>query len=218
MGRTIHEDVAQDELADVIASPDRAAELHRMVDRLQAEQVPAWMVSMIGQTREQPAYWPLHQVAAFTSVLTRLAFGKIARRRIPLGSTPGPDADRTGNAEHLSHLAAPFVAHLDMEQNGADSDGVLEWTEPINAWRSTGVQFHGAHVFHGAIQAPFQMRPTRCPLRSATPCRAVRSRTCSWKGPLPGGRTTRRRFTSWSTSNGSAHSWAPAPCPPTSRQ
>ncbi|WP_432034452.1 hypothetical protein [Streptomyces antibioticus] len=164
MGRTIHEAAAEDELAAMLDSPRRAVELNRMADRLQAGTCPDWFTAMIGQTRERAAYWPLPQVAAFTSVMTRLAFGKVARRRIPVGATPGPDADREGNADRLSRVPAPFVAHLDMRQNGADSDGVLEWTEPVTIWRSTAVPVRKAHVLHSAIQAPFQVRAGAVPL------------------------------------------------------
>jgi hypothetical protein len=164
MGRTIHDQAAEDELADMLAHPDQARDLHSMASRLRARDCGSWLVSAIGQTREDPAYWPTHQVAAFTSVVSRLASGKVARRRIPIGTTPGPDADRVGNAARLRHLPAPFVARLDMTQNGADSDGALEWVEPVTTWRSTAVQVLHVHALHGAVQAPFEIRPLSVPL------------------------------------------------------
>ncbi|KOG33702.1 hypothetical protein [Streptomyces resistomycificus] len=164
MGRTIHEDIAEDELADMLADADQARHLHTVAARLREGHFPDWLAAMVGQTPARPGSWPSHQVAAFTSVMTRLAYGRIARHRIRVGASPGADADRVGNAASLQGLPAPFVAHLDMTQHGADCDGSLEWTEPVTAWRSTAVPVLGAHVLHGAIQAPFEVRPSSVPL------------------------------------------------------
>jgi hypothetical protein len=164
MGRTIHEDLAEDELADMLADPDHSRHLHTVAARLRAGRFPDWLAAVVGQTPARPGAWPPHQVAAFTSVMTRLALGRVARRRIPLGASPGADADRAGNAARLRALPAPFVAHLDLTQHGADDDGLLEWTEPVTTWRSTAVPVMGVHVLHGAIQAPFEIRPAAVPL------------------------------------------------------
>lgn len=164
MGRTIHEDVAEQELADMLTDADQAKHLHTVAARLRDGRFPDWLAAMVGQTPARPGSWPSHQVAAFASVLTRLAYGRVARRRIRVGASPGADADRAGNAARLRDLPAPFVAHLDMTQHGADCDGLLEWTEPVTTWRSTVVPVLGAHVLHGAIQAPFEVRPSSVPL------------------------------------------------------
>ncbi|MFE7933883.1 hypothetical protein ACFU6S_35240 [Streptomyces sp. NPDC057456] len=164
MGRTIHEDIAEDELADMLADPDQAEHLRTVASRLREGRFPRWLAAMVGQTPARSGSWPSHQVAAFVRVMTRLAYGKVARRRIRVGASPGADVDRVGNAACLQGLPLLFVAHLDMTQNGADSDGSLEWTEPITAWRSTVVPVLGAHVLHGAIQAPFEVRPFSAPL------------------------------------------------------
>lgn len=164
MGRTIHEDAAEGELADMLADPDQAKHLHTVAARLREGRFPDWLAAVVGQTPARPGSWPPHQVAAFASVMTRLAYGRIARRRIRGGASPGADADRAGNAARLEGLPAPFVAHLDMSQHGADSDGLLKWTAPVTAWRSTTVPVLGAHVLHGAIQAPFEVRPASVPL------------------------------------------------------
>ncbi|KUN86739.1 hypothetical protein ACWDDN_04260 [Streptomyces griseoruber] len=51
----------------MLDSPGRAVALHRMVDRLQAGTCPDWFTAIIGRTWERAVYWPLSQVAAFTS-------------------------------------------------------------------------------------------------------------------------------------------------------
>lgn len=40
--------------------------------------------------------------------MTKLAFGRVARRRIRVGASPGADADRAGNAARLQGLPAPL--------------------------------------------------------------------------------------------------------------
>lgn len=122
------------------------------------------LIAWVGQTQRDPAYWPSHQVAALTNVLDGLACGRIVRRRIPLGEMPGPDADRQGNAARLRNVPAPFHAHLDMSQNGADCDGTLSWDRPVNLWRALGVRVLHQEGLYGSLHAPFEVRPWRVPL------------------------------------------------------
>ncbi len=161
---TFHERAAEELLADMRADPGWTADLSRMTARLYRGDYPRWLVAAIGQTRDEPAYWPPEQTAALTRTLYRLAHGRIARHRIKVGSTPGRDADRTGNAARLRGLPAPFHAHLDMHQNGADCDGTLSWQEPVTTWRSTAVPVLNVHALHSAVLAPFDVRPTSVPL------------------------------------------------------
>lgn len=161
---TVHESTAAELLADMVTDPDEVAALAQVAEGLRHHRYPASFVAVVGQTREQPAYWPPEQTAAFTYVTYRLAHGLIARRRIPVGATPRPDSDREGNAARLSSIARPFAASLDMEQNGADSDGILTWGQPVTAWRATGVRILNAHVQHGTIHAPFDLKPYSVPL------------------------------------------------------
>lgn len=76
----------------------------------------------------------------------------------------GPDADRQGNAERLQGVPAPFRAHLDMSQNGADCDGMLSWDRPVNLWRALGVRVVHEDGLYGSLHAPFEVRPWRVPL------------------------------------------------------
>ena len=160
---TFHEAAAADLFEAMSQDPHDAALLAQVHARLDTR-FPDWLMDLIGQTLQSPASWPQAQVAAFTDVVHRLSQGRVARRRIPLGHTPGSDSDRTGNAERLLSLPAPFVARLSMTQNGADSDGALEWDSPVTAWRSTTAQILNAHALHSAIHAPFDLRPWSVPL------------------------------------------------------
>lgn len=151
-------------LDDWLTDPDSAAMLARVNATLKTESYNSQLIAWVGQTQRKPAYWPPHQVVALAHVLEGLAYGRIVRRRIPLGETPGPDADREGNATRLRSLAAPFKARLDMTQNGADSDGEFAWDLPINLWRALGVRLLGQEGIHGSVHAPFQARPSSVPL------------------------------------------------------
>lgn len=161
---TVHEDAAQELLKDFMGDRTDAAQLSRMAAELRQGDYNRQLIAWVGQTQRDPAYWPLHQVASLMKVLKGLAYGNIVRRRIPVGETPGPDADRQGNAARLERIPAPFDAQLDMTQNGADSDGTLSWGEPVNLWRALGVRIEHGEGLYGSLHAPFEVRPWRVPL------------------------------------------------------
>lgn len=161
---TVHEDGAQALLEELQADPEGASVVAKMAATLRKGDYNRQLIAWAGQTLHDPAYWPAHQVAALIHVLDGLAHGRIVRRRIPVGETPGPDADRQGNAARLRSLDAPFHAHLDMTQNGADCDGTLSWDRPINLWRALGVRLIGEEGLYGSLHAPFEIRPWRVPL------------------------------------------------------
>lgn len=161
---TVHEDAAQVLLEERQADPESASMLAKMSASLYGGTYSRQLIGWVGQTQRDPAYWPPHQVAALMDVLDGLAYGRIVRRRIPIGETPGPDADRQGNAARLRNLDTPFQASLDMSQNGADSDGMLSWDEPVNFWRALGVRALHQQGIYGSLHAPFEVRPWRVPL------------------------------------------------------
>ncbi|MFI6140286.1 hypothetical protein ACIBCC_19125 [Streptomyces griseus] len=161
---TVHEDAAQLLLEERQADPDSASMLAKMSASLYEGTYNRQLVAWVGQTQRNPAYWPAHQVAALIDVLDGLADGRIVRRRIVIGESPGPDADRLENAARLRNLGAPFRANLDRSQNGADSDGTLWWDKPVNFWRALGVRTLHQQGIHGSLHAPFEVRPWRVPL------------------------------------------------------
>lgn len=161
---TVHEDAAQTLLEELQADPCSASMLNNMAAALREGAYNRELIAWVGQTQRDPAYWPPHQVAALTHVLDGLAYGRIVRRRIQVGETPGPDADRQGNAERLQGVPDPFRAQLDMTQNGADSDGMFSWDSPVNLWRALGVRVLHEGGLYGSLHAPFEVRPWRVPL------------------------------------------------------
>ncbi|KOU62029.1 hypothetical protein ADK57_25630 [Streptomyces sp. MMG1533] len=161
---TVHEDAAQLLLEECQADPESASKLAKMHASLRDGAYNRQLIAWVGQTQRDPAYWPAHQVAALTDVLDGLAHGRIVRRRVRVGELPGPDADREGNAARLRNLDAPFRAHLDMAQNGADCDGTLSWESPVNLWRALGVRMLHQAGLYGSLHAPFEVRPWNVPL------------------------------------------------------
>ncbi|MFJ3083006.1 hypothetical protein ACIPJG_25075 [Streptomyces halstedii] len=161
---TVHEDAAQVLLRERQADPDSASMLAKMSASLYEGAYNRQLIGWVGQTQRDPAYWPPHQVAALMDVLDGLAYGRIVRRRVPIGASPGPDADRQGNAAKLNAVSPPFRVKLDMSQNGADCDGTLSWDEPVNLWRALGVRVVHEKGLHGSLHAPFEVRPWRVPL------------------------------------------------------
>ncbi|MFG2400837.1 hypothetical protein [Streptomyces lydicus] len=161
---TVHEDAAQTMLGELQADSEGVAMLAGLSSSLREGAYNRQLIAWVGQTQRDPAYWPEHQVAALSHVLDGLAYGRIVRRRIPVGAVPGPDADRQGNAARLRGVEAPFRAQLDMSQNGADCDGTFSWDKSINLWRSLGVRVVHEHGLYGSLHAPFEVRPWRVPL------------------------------------------------------
>jgi hypothetical protein len=161
---TVHEDAARVLLEELQGEPVGASMLARMTASLYEGAYSRQLIAWVGQTQREPAYWPPHQVAALTHVLDGLAYGRIVRRRIKVGDTPGPDADRQGNGLKLRGVGAPFHVDLNMAQNGADCDGTLLWNEPVNFWRALGVRVLHEKGLYGSLHAPFEVRPWSVPL------------------------------------------------------
>lgn len=161
---TVHEDAARLLLEDLHDDPDGAAMLARMTASLYEGSYSRQLIARVGQTQREPDYWPSHQVAALMHVLEGLAFGRIVRRRIPVGAAPGPDADRHGNAAKLDAVTHPFRVDLAMTQNGADCDGTLSWNEPVAFWRALGARVLHQKGVYGSLHVPFEVRPWSVPL------------------------------------------------------
>jgi hypothetical protein len=137
--RTLHEEIAEELLDDVLSTPRAAAVLADWRRRFKEDDYDPQYVASIGQTQRKPAYWPLEQVAAFVAVHAGLMSGKYAHVEVSVGNSPGPDADRAGNASKLRGTHHLFHAELDMHQNGADCDGWLSWDTPIDVNKSSGL-------------------------------------------------------------------------------
>jgi hypothetical protein len=161
---TIHEESAEELLDGILTHPSAAAMFAATTARLRSGAHDQRYTAWIGQTQRRPAYWPRHQVAAYLDVHSRIASGEVAKVQIYVGATPGPDADREGNADKLRRVHRRFRAHLDLTQNGADSDGTLSWDAPITLERSAGAAFIDAHGTCHPVIAPYSVHPESVPL------------------------------------------------------
>jgi hypothetical protein len=137
--RTLHEEIAEELLDDVLRTPGAASVLADWRRRFKDNDYDSRYVARIGQTHRDPASWPLEQVAAFLAVHAGLMAGKYAHVAVSVGDSPGADADRAGNAAKLRGTHQRFLAELDMHQNGADCDGLFSWDTAIDVNRSSGL-------------------------------------------------------------------------------
>lgn len=145
---TVHEELAEGIWDDIREDPAEAAAVFRVQKMHTSGSLDhevlgsAYADSLGSSARFRPSRWPVHQTAAFAYMHALVGGGDVAYVPISTGGTPGPDADRAGNANLLKRTMSPFVADLDMAQNGADCDGSFEWGERINLHRSTGAFFY----------------------------------------------------------------------------
>lgn len=73
--------------------------------------------------------WTDGQVAAYSRVHYLVATGKVAKLMVPVGATPGRDADREGNQRKLTEgLPEEFAVEV-YEGNSHDGDALLSWPQ-----------------------------------------------------------------------------------------
>lgn len=146
---TVHEDLAEGVWEDIQESPEAVAAMFRLRNRhIRGEMDEGGMYgtgyadALGSSARFPPKKWPLPQHAAFINIHAMIGAGDVTFTCVSTGGAPGPDADRAGNAAKLSMTHERFKAGLDMEQNGADADGMLSWQGPLVASRPTGDFFY----------------------------------------------------------------------------
>jgi len=145
---TVHEELAEGIWEDIREDPSEIAAVFR-VQKMHTSGIldhevlgSAYADSLGSSARFRPSKWPAYQTAAFAYLHALVGSGDVAFTPIRTGGTPGPDADRVGNASLLKETLLPFTADLDMTQNGADADGRLDWGRRIFLPRSTGTFFY----------------------------------------------------------------------------
>jgi hypothetical protein len=167
---TTHERGAHTVLDRILTTESTAAALVRTRNRLATgTHFTSGFVDAVGQLhRTSPDHWPVHQVAAFLDIHAAVGAGRYAMVQVEVGATPRPDVDRTSNALALADLPEPFTAELDLDQNAADEDGTVAWSEDIIVTRSTGVPYTADCVTPESLTIPLTVRSFRVPLEVGT--------------------------------------------------
>ncbi len=75
--------------------------------------------------------WSIGQVWALATMHSAILLGQVATVRVQTLGKPAADRQRDVNAAVLGDLPTPFVAALNLQQNGADCDGNIRWTSDI---------------------------------------------------------------------------------------
>lgn len=167
---TSHERGAHAVLDRILTREPTAAALVRTRNRLSdGGHFTPGFVSAVGQIhRRDPARWPVHQVAAFLDIHAAVGAGRYAMVQVEVGAAPRPDAERDINAAALADLPDPFTAQLDIDQNAADEDGTVAWSEDIIITRSTGVPYTAGCGTRQSLTMPTAVRPFLVPLEVGT--------------------------------------------------
>lgn len=138
MIRTHHEKMAVSLLDQMLFSPEAAMALAHTRRRLKGGAIESRYVSRIGQTHRGASRWGPEQAAAYLRVHAGLVSGEFAQAVVGIGHAPELDRGRRENERHLNNLHKAFRVQLDLEQNGADADGIFWWEGEIVAEQSTG--------------------------------------------------------------------------------
>jgi hypothetical protein len=171
---TVHEDLAEGVWEDIQKDHHAVAAMFKLRNRHIRGEMDEGGIHGTGyadalgsSARFRPEKWPLRQHAAFVQLHALVGSGEVTYTCISTGGTPGPDADRAGNAAILAKTHPRFKASLDMDQNGADSDGTLEWKDPLKVSRPTGDFFYPSsceNAEQSILTFPTWVNPASAPL------------------------------------------------------
>ena len=106
--------------------PDWFTMREQIIETMRLPEV-AWLADAIGQMQQ----WTDEELLAWAHVYALVNTGRVRAFNARVGVGPFADRARELNAASLGGVEAPYVAHLDMEQNAADSDGHFEWVTAV---------------------------------------------------------------------------------------
>lgn len=166
---SVHEDLAQNILDDFMGDADGARAFQVYVAGIRGDRWPDDYREAIHQQHARAPRWPMEQIAAFAHMHSDLMSGFVAQVQLTtFGATPEADAERLANAKALNELPRPFIAEVDLAQNGADQDGVLRWVEPIQMELSTGTAFYSPDRKAAPVVKVITVPPGSVPLEIGT--------------------------------------------------
>lgn len=166
---TVHEDMAKALHREFMTTKDGAAALSVYVQGLADGRWRDEYLERIGQHHfGMRSGWSMDQIAAFAHMHSALMSGFVYDVEISTRGTPGPDADRDGNAAKVAHLPGPFTATVSASQNNADQDGWLTWDEPIKMEKSLNVPWTDGIHGQQPVTRIIEVGPGRVPLEIGT--------------------------------------------------
>jgi hypothetical protein len=127
----VHEQAAIEDMEDAVKDPYLANLIDRTMLLLRDG---TWSADYLAPLGQPGRGWRREQVWAFCRLHAMTRAGSLSRFRIPVGATPGRDANRVGNAAKLAAVSdghGGYVVDLHPTQHHADYDGVFRWAEPI---------------------------------------------------------------------------------------
>lgn len=165
IGRSLHEQVAETRLRDVLADKDAAVVLSDWINWYRDGKYNRDEFDVYGQTHALVGGWPLEQLCAAVAIHAGRNSGRYAWSVIPVGAPPGPDKKREQNQALLdAAISGDSRAHVDLHQNLADQDGYLSWTTRKRFERSTGVPFIDEKHGYSPVTAIHYAAPRQVPL------------------------------------------------------
>jgi hypothetical protein len=180
---SLHETSARNALQTWMSNPELASVLAEMMQRLSVGEFEDWYTAAICQDfRRTPAAWPMEQVLMFTQMHMDIISGKIGRTELGLWDQPREDSERAANQAALDELPEPFEGYVDPDQYGAEGDGLLRWTEPIQVEVTTGQSRQSASGRQAPVTRVVELEPGQVPLEIGTTM-ASRTRSHVLQGP-----------------------------------
>jgi hypothetical protein len=128
---TWHEDAAMRAAQEFMTKPHGGEAIGVYYQGLAEGRWDNNFLDVVGQSDARRGTWDVGQVYSFAQFHTAWISGEYAACYVPVGGTPGPDADRAGNAALAAVAREPFVIEVDQQQNNADQDGRVSWSEAL---------------------------------------------------------------------------------------
>jgi hypothetical protein len=161
---TAHEQAARHVLANWLRDPEKALFVAQSLSEIANGRFNgSELASVMGRGWRSGAMSPEQMLMVMFTHIDNCA-GRIARTMVRAASEPSGDRFRDENAAALADLPHPFAACVSPSQHGADCDGWLEWSDPIEAQVCTNETFAGDGGRREHVQVMVRIEPDRIPL------------------------------------------------------
>lgn len=163
---TAHERGAQDVYDRWMSTPEGAVAFSAIWRGLHDGHLDPGYVAVLGQQFIGP--WSPWDALMIGLMHAEICNGQFGLAKVRAQAAPLSDSRRADNALALADLPHPFVAEVSPEQNGADSDGDLAWTEPIEVDVATEETERASNGWVRNVLERITVKPRRIPLEIGT--------------------------------------------------